>query len=184
MELSKELREKYAIGEEAPIYLIHTSLDEKQLRRAIFTTRRRDRHIYYLQMLALALVLILLAWILQNSRILQGNIIFIILCIARAINARQRTDETIGSIRLKFGDVKTDYSFYFLECHVIVFNHISKKSRIYEYSHFHQLYIKDDFLFWCSEKYKGYYILYKDIQDRERFIRLLNDKCPDLKLRK
>lgn len=35
-----------------------------------------------------------------------------------------------------------------------------------------------------GENYKGFYVMYEDIPDLERFMKIINEKCPDLKLRK
>ena len=184
MELTQELRDKHDIGDENPFYVIHTTLNEEQLRRAVFTTRRRDRYIYYLQMLILALIFVLLAWLFNNSRMLQGTLIFIMLCFGKAIASRQHTDDAIGAIHIKYGEVKSDVSLYFFEHHVLAIDHFRDDSKLYDYPYFKKLYMKDDFLYLCGENYKGFYVMYEDIPDRERFMKIINEKCSDVKLRK
>lgn len=184
MELTHELRIKHNLGDELQIFVIHSSLNEQELRRAVFTTRRRDRYIYYIQMLVLALIFLILALVLKNSRMLQGTIIFILLCFGKAIASRQHTDDAIGAIHIKYGEVKSDVSLYFLEHHVLAIDHFRDDSKLYDYPYFKILYMKDDFLYLCGQNYKGFYVMYEDIPDRERFMKIINEKCPDLKLRK
>lgn len=182
MELTEELRKKYEIGNAEPVYTIHTTLNEEALRRAIYTTRLRERLRDCAVLLIVAVLCLVLAFIFRTSTGIGGGIFCIVLSLERLIKARQFTDEQIGKMYQKFGFAGEDQTLYFFDETITVLNHIYESCHVYDYSHYTKLYLKKDFLFLCKQNHHGQFVRYADIPDMDGLIDFLKEKCPDLKL--
>lgn len=184
MELTEELRQKYEIGNADPVYTIHTTFNEEELRRAIYTTRLRERLRYCAILLILAALCLVLAAIYKTTTGIGGAFFCVVLCLERLIKARQFTDKQIGELYERFGFAREDQTLYCFDEKLLVLNHIYECSHAYEYQSFTALYLKRDFLFLTKENNHGRFVRYADIPDRDALIAFLKVKCPDLRMRK
>ncbi len=184
MKLTEELRKVHHIGNAEPIYVIHTTMNEDELRQAILTARQRER-IFECAALAVIGVLALLAeLIFKEVSVIGCTVLCAFLIIQRIADARQHTNQAIGKLHDHFGFARSEYTIWLFEERVLVYEHIWDVYRGYVYAHFIKVYQKKSFLFLCWEKRKGYFIRYADIPDHEKLIRFLKEKNPKMEIKK
>lgn len=184
MELTDKLREIHHIGDAEPVYVIHTTMNEAELRDAICNARQRERCFMCIALAVVAVLAVIYGLYSEYGANFWGVAFCVFLIVERIAGARRHTNKVITQLQEKYGFAGAEETIWFFDEHVVAYDHIRDSSRGYVYAHFQKLYCKRTFLFLCWAERQGHFIRNADIADKDALIRFLKQKNPSMELKK